>query len=471
MKSQSGGGSVGQSLRWVDPAAPEQTGSVGADLLVQRGLVARPVIGGSRLTRKRRGGFIPSIMTGPMSYGMITGPLAVFEARKMLSRKNRRGGGKKGNAWLAQKEEAKAILGEIGNPSAKNVLAYAAARRRGTANAESFLNAYRQRKVKQAQEFSEKRMAKAAAEASRKQKAEAEQAAKEAEKAAKEAEKAAKMAAKEAEKAKAMGAKEQAMAAKRAEKEAEKAAKKAEREAAKAAKAAARNETRRAKQAARNASKKVKEAPKPVSNERPPTQLQLRRQAEANAAAARAEMKKAKPGQTAWMTLIDEAQKKLEAEANGKATRKNAMRLASMIKKGENTGAFLANFRTRVRKTEAAPKPKTPPAPVAPAPPAEKPKGKTTAYTNALRTAYQTLREVGAPLAPNAARFASMTMKGQNTSAWLENFKSRRPKTNATAKAAKKPKTAKKALTAVKESNENNMQGYEENFESEKSNE
>ena len=465
MKSQAGGGSVGQSLRWVDPAAPEQTGSVGADLLVQRGLIARPAIGGSRRTRKRRGGFIPSIMTGPVSYGMITAPLAAFEARKMFSRKNRRGGGKKGNAWLAQKEEAKAILAEIGNPSAKNVLAYAAARRRGTANAESFLNAYRQRKVKQAEEFSEKRMAKAAAEASRKQKAEAEKAAKEAEKAAKEAERAAKVAAKEAEKAKAMGDKEQAMAAK-------KAAKKAEREAAKAAKAAARNETRRAKQAAKQAAKNAsKKAKTPVSNERPPTLLQLRRQAEANAAAARAEMKKAKPGQTAWMTLIEEAQKKLEAEANGKATRKNAMRLASMIKKGENTNAFLANFRTRVRKTEAAPKPKTPPAPVAPAPAAEKPKGKTTAYTNALRTAYQTLREVGAPLAPNAARFASMTMKGQNTSAWLENFKSRRPKTSATAKTVKKPKTAKKALTAVKESTENNMQGYEENFESESSNE
>lgn len=460
MKSHTGGGSVGQSLRWVDPAAPEQTGSVGADLLVQRGLVARPAIGGANTRRKRRGGFIPSIMSGPVSYGMITAPLAAFEARKMLSRKNRRGGGKKGNAWLAQKEEAKAILAEIGNPSAKNVLAYAAAMRRGTANAESFLNAYRQRKVKQAQEFSEKRMAKAETEASRRQKAEAEKAAKDAEKAAKEAEKAAKLAAKEAEKAKALAAKEQTMAAKKAEKEAEKAAKKAEREAEKAAKAAARNETRKAKQAARNASKKAKA---PVSNERPPTELQLRRQAQANAAAAMAEMKKARPGQTAWMTLIDQAQKKLEAEANGKATRKNAMRLASMIKKGENTNAFLANFRTRVRKTEAAP---------APVPVAEKPKGKTTAYTNALRTAYQTLREVGAPLAPNAARFASMTMKGENTSAWLENFKSRRPRTLATVKKEKKkPKSEKKALTAIKESNENNMQGYEENFESEKSNE
>jgi len=421
MRSQSGGGSVGQSLRWVDPAAPEQTGSVGADLLVQRGLVARPAIGGSIATRKRRGGFIPSIMSGPVSYGMITGPLAAFEARKMFSRKNRRGGGKKGNAWLAQKEEAKAILGEIGNPSAKNVLAYAAARRRGTANADSFLDSFRQRKVKQAEAISEKRMAKAAAQK----------------------------------------AKQQLLLAKKAEKEAEKEVKKAEREAAKAAKAAAKNETRKAKKAAKQKPK----TPTSNSNERPPTMAQLRREAEANAAAARAEMKKAKPGQTAWMTLVEEAQKKLEAEANGKATRKNAMRLASMIKKGENTGAFLETFRTRARKTEAVP---AAPAPPAPAPPAEPPKARKTAYTNALRTAYQTLREVGAPLAPNASRFASMTMKGENTSAWLNNFKSRRPKT---AKAAKKPKSAKKALTAVNESNENNMQGYEENFESEPSNE
>jgi regulator of replication initiation timing len=62
-----------------------------------------------------------------------------------------------------------------------------------------------------------------------------------------------------------------------------------------------------------------------------------------------------------------------------------------------------------------------------------------------------------------------MKMKGENTSAWLENFKTRRPLSMASTKKARKPKTkaVPKPLTAVKEENENEMQGYSENFESE----
>jgi hypothetical protein len=444
MPNQTGGGSIGQSLRYLDPQAPEQSANAGSDLLIQRGLIARPAIGGGSLatpshrrgcgTRKRKGGFYPSVMTGVASNGMLLVPAAAFAARRLLSGKTRKGGGVKGNAWKAQKEEAKAILAEIGNPSAKNVLAYAAARRRGNQTAEAFLNQYRQAKVGKAEQFSAKRLAKVAA-------------------------KEARVAETEALKA----AKEETRRLKKAAKEAEKLAAKA-----------IRDETRKLKKVMKPKAKAAEKPKTPVSNgERPPTELQLRRAAEANAAAAAAAAKanKKRESQSAWFSLINQAQKQLEGE--GKASRKNAMRLASLIKKGENTSGFLTNFKARTQKVKTPEKPKTPPStievPVTLAAKAKKPQSNASkAYFTALKTARETLSEVGAPTGPNMAKFASMTMKGQNTSAWLENFKSRRPKTLAT---AKKPRTAKaaakKALTAVKESNENNMQGYEEDFESE----
>lgn len=370
------------------------------------------------------------MMTGVASNGMLLVPAAAFAARRLLSGKTRKGGGAKGNAWKAQKEEAKAILGEIGKPSAKNILAYAAARRRGTQNAEAYLNQFRKSKVGKAEQFSAKRLAREAAKE-----------------------------AKGAEKAAIKAAKEETRRLKKVAKEAERALAKAMRE-----------ETRKRK--------KVQPKPTtPVSNkERPPTQFQLRKEAEANAAAAAAAVKgnKRRESQSAWFSLINQAQKQLQGE--GKASRKNAMKLASLIKKGENTTGFLTNFRTRTQKVKTPnrpneeEKPASIPVTLAPAPKAKKsPSAASKAYFTALKTARATLGEVGAPTGPNMAKFASMTLKGQNTSAWLENFKSRRPKTLAT---AKKPKTAKKVpakkgLTAIKESNENAMQGYSENFESE----
>lgn len=93
MPSQKGGGSVGQSLQYVDTSAPERSAPAGSNLLVERpsnGIV-RPAIGGSR---KKQGGFYPSVMSGVVSGGVVLTPMVALAARKLLTRKNRRGGGK-----------------------------------------------------------------------------------------------------------------------------------------------------------------------------------------------------------------------------------------------------------------------------------------------------------------------------------------------------------------------------------------
>ena len=164
MPKQHGGGSVGQSLRYVDTAAPEQSAPAGRDLLIERGLVVRPAIGGG--TRKR-GGFFPSVMSGIVDAGMMTLPLAGYSAQKLLSRKTRKGGAKMAK-WLAQKEEAKAMLAHYGKPSARNIQGYAIARRRGTNVAEEFLTNFRRRKQEKEEANQAKRAAKEAAKAEKK---------------------------------------------------------------------------------------------------------------------------------------------------------------------------------------------------------------------------------------------------------------------------------------------------------------
>jgi hypothetical protein len=404
MPNQSGGGSVGQSLQYVDPSAPERSASAGSDLLVQRGLVARPAIGGSRKRRgNNKGGFMPSIMAGVVDNAVVTGPLAAFAARKLWNnRKTRKGGGKKGNIWEAQKAEAKAILEEIAKPSAKNIIAFAAARRNGAASAQMYLNAFRQQKVKKAEEFSAKRIAKGEAAEARQRKQQEE----EAQRAAKKAEKEAKKAAADAEKA----AKQAAKAAAKATKEAEKVAK---------------GQTRRKKEA----------APVPVavaapkSNERAPTLMQIRREAAANVAAARAEAKAARRS------------RKVGNNATAAARRAHA----KAIEAREKAAAGANNTTAKKRKSPSA---------------AQK------AYFTALKSARETLGAFGKPKGPNMAKWASMKVKGQNTSAFEQNFRTRM----GTAKAAGPAGAgagAPKKLSAVAEAN--NMQGYSENFESESS--
>jgi hypothetical protein len=409
MPNQTGGGSVGQSLHYVDPSAPERSASAGSDLLVQRGLIARPAIGGSRKRRgNNKGGFMPSIMAGVVDNAVVTGPLAAFAARKLWNnRKTRKGGGKKGNIWEAQKAEAKAILEEIAKPSAKNIIAFAAARRNGAASAQSYLNAFRQQKVKKAEEFSAKRIAKGEAAEARQRKQQEE----EAQRAAKKAEKEAKKAAADAEKA----AKQAAKAAAKATKEAEKVAK---------------GQTRRKKAVA---AAPVVEAPvavaAPKSNERAPTLMQIRREAAANVAAARAEAKAARRS------------RKVGNNATAAARRAHA----KAIEAREKAAAAGNNTTAKKRKSPSA---------------AQK------AYFTALKSARETLGAFGKPKGPNMAKWASMKVKGQNTSAFEQNFRTRM----GTAKAAGPAGAgagAPKKLSAVAEAN--NMQGYSENFESESS--
>jgi len=394
MPSQRGGGSVGQSLQYVDPSAPEQSAPAGRNLLVERGLIARPAIGGGTRKRNNKGGFMPSIMAGVVDNAVIAAPLAAYAARKLLNnRKTRKGGGKKGNIWEAQKANAKAILEEIAKPSAKNIIAFAAARRDGPAAAQAYLNAFRQQKVKKAEEFSAKRMAKGEAAEARQRKQQEEALQREAKKAEREAKKAAA----EAEKA----AKVAAKAAEKATKEAEKAAKKLEK-----------NQTRRLKAKAAPAA--------PKSNERAPTLAQIRREAEANVAAARAA---------------------LAAEKKARRSRKNA----AQAKHGKAIEAREAATAKKSKEPSAGQK----------------------AYFNALKSARTALGEFGKPKGPNMAKWASLKVKGQNTSAFEQNFRTRMTTAKGAEAAGAGP--APKALSAVAE--ENNMQGYEENFESEPKNE
>jgi hypothetical protein len=416
MPTQKGGGSIAQSLRYVDPAAPERSASAGSDLLKESGLIARPAIGGG--TRKsRKGGFYPSVMTGVVNAGVVLAPLTALAARKLFSRKARKGGGKKGERFLADKEEAKRQLENIGKPSAANVLAFVAAKRRGSAAAEEYVNGFRKKKQN----------------------------------------------------------KEEANQAKRRMKEEKKAAKAAERAAKKA--------TRKAKKPASTVSSASNSNSNSNNNNyRPPTKAQLLREAEENAAKAKAEAKKPlKNSQVAWLSLIANAQQKLKA--NGVPTRKNAMVYASLLKqgKGEEASAFLANFRGRSRKVNAKAKAMTPPASEAPKKATAANNGSTKkrkspspaqkAYFEALSTAKTVLGTLGKPKASNRAKWASLKVSKKNNAAeslakFEQNFATRM-----TMAPAKTNKPAKKPLTALNEANENNMQGYSENFESESSNE
>jgi len=437
MPKQQGGGSVGQSLKYVDPAAHEQTAGAGTDLLKQNGLILRPSIGGSVAapshrgggTRKKRGGFFPSVMTGVVNAGVYLAPVAAIAGRRLFSQKQRRGGGKKGNLFRAQKEEAKSELDVIGKASAANVLAFVAAKRRGSAAAEEYITKFRNKKLEKAVELEGKRIAKE-------------------------------------------------------EKKAARASKKASKKAKKPAAAASRSRSR-----SRSAS--ASEASNNSDSYRPPTKAQLMREAEENAARARAEAKKPlKNSQVAWFSLIDNAAKRLAG--NGVPTRKNAMRYASLLKQGKNVeaSAFLANFRARSRKSNkkpaasaagnnsgakpAAKKAKKPAANNGETKKRKSPSPAQKAYFEALRTARATLGMVGKPKPANMAKWASLKVSKKNNApaslaAFEENFRSR----VSAAPAAAPKKEAKKALSAVAEANNNanNMQGYSENFESESNSE
>jgi hypothetical protein len=446
MVNQRGGGSVGQSLRYVDPAAPEQSAPAGSDILKQQGLIVRPAIGGGK-TRKRKGGFFPSVMAGVVDNGMLSIPLAGYVARKLMNHKSRKGGGKKAERWQAEREEAKLKLLEYGKPSAQNIQKYAVAKRRGSESAEEFLIEFRKKKQEKAE-------------------------------------------ANEAKKRLKQRERNEKKAAKTREREEKKAAKQREREEKKAAKAA----TKKNKPVRKERTKKAKKetvVPKGThlffDNEgrvinKPKNEpfASLAKKVEAPAKTRKSPSNKSKR----YFEELRRAREYLSTV--GVPTGPNMSKYASMMIKGENANAWLENFKARrpltmatkkARKAvkpkspaEARPKPKTPnmPKPKTPeeAPPKTRksPSNKSKRYFEELRKAREYLSTVGAPTGPNMSKYASMMIKGENASAWLENFKTRRPLGMATRKSRKPKTTAKaasaaavkpKALTVVKEENEN----------------
>jgi hypothetical protein len=443
MPKQQGGGSVGQSLRYVDPAAPERAASAGSDLLKQDGLIVRPAIGGAN-TRKRKGGFFPSVMAGVVDNGMFSIPLAGFVARKLMSHKSRKGGGKKAERWQAEREEAKSKLLEYGKPSAQNIQKYAVAKRRGTEVADEFLLNFRKRKQEKAE-------------------------ANEAKKRAKQRER------------------NEKKAAKTREREEKKAAKQREREEKKAA-------TKKNKPARKGQTKKAKREPVVFKgthlffNNEGRVITKARNEAFASLAKkveAPKELKTRKSPSNKSKMYFEQLRKAREYLSTvGAPTGPNMSKYASMVLKGENTKEWLENFKTRrplgmaTKKARKVAKPKTPeeakpktpnmPKPKTPeeAPPKTRksPSNKSKRYFEELRKAREYLSSVGAPTGPNMSKYASMKLKGENTSAWLENFKTRRPLGMATKK-TRKPKTTAKAasavsakpkgLSVVKEENEN----------------
>ena len=132
-----------QPLSYTDTSYKEPSSWAGSNLQVQNDLILRPRIGGSRGSRRSKGGFYPSIMKGVVDGGVYLAPLAALTGRRMFTRKN--GGGKK-ESWARNRGEAKVSLERYGKPSAVNVNKYAALKRKDTRKAADFKRAYIQRK-------------------------------------------------------------------------------------------------------------------------------------------------------------------------------------------------------------------------------------------------------------------------------------------------------------------------------------
>ena len=399
MPTQKGGGSVGQSLQYMDVGAKEQTASAGGDLLAREGQIVRPAIpvlrGGTQ--KQKKGGFIPSIMTGVVNNGVYLAPLVGITAKRLMNdmqvgtRKHRgkkgktmkhRGGAKK-DQWIKNQTAARAVLAEpsmverFGKPSAVNVNKFAVARRKGPKAAEDFLEEYQVRKLMS--------------------------------------------------KTKKVG----------------KGKKKA------AAPALAFSESR----------KVVKRVPKVAKAPAVP-----------------------KVGKAAWKTLINQAHNRLRRE-EGRGTRANAMKFAALLKKGENTTAFLTGLRAKPAakaKTAKASRKASPPAQTvntdpelvalmarqaaeeaaaaaaskkatskkttakkataaASAAPVGEAAGRkvTPPYFRELREARTFLSQYGVPRGPNMSEYVKLKRKGESTAVIVNRVQSRAgPGTAAAAKAA-----------------------------------
>jgi hypothetical protein len=92
-----GGAATAFPLKYFDPSASEPSVSAGRDLLKAIPPIGiRPRIGGSRKSRrvikKRKGGFVPSVMGGFISAASkYIVPIALFAGYKMMTRKGKKG--------------------------------------------------------------------------------------------------------------------------------------------------------------------------------------------------------------------------------------------------------------------------------------------------------------------------------------------------------------------------------------------
>lgn len=474
MPAQKGGGSVGQSLKYVDVTAPEQTAGAGSNVLVERGLIARPAIsmrGGS--TRKKRGGFYPSVMKGIINAGMVTGPLVAMTARRMMSRKSRKGGGKKGEVWKRNKNEAKSILEHYGKPSAGNIQAFAIEKRRGTGPAEEYIESFKKRKQEKAEKDEAIKQAK-------------------------------------------LQVKLEKKAVRNAEREKTKRNKDAAKAAAKAMKAATKKNKPvkavkpKATKAVKPASPKLspannafwndlfgKNAPKVSAENKAlwesllnnaPKAASLKAASPKAVAAVEAKVKtpkKAKAKKTATVAAAASASANVSAVKVKTVKTAKVKKTATVAANANAVPVSAAKPKTaKVKKTATVAANANAVAVAVTAAKAKTAKVKRTApasekfeqYSKNLRDARTYLGTIGAPTGPNMSGYVKTKRAGDEAAlrSWIENFKTRRPLSMATKKAAKAktkaatPKVKSKALTAVKEENEENeMQGYSENFEPE----
>ncbi len=90
-KTRKGGAATAFPLKYFDPSAPTPDAAAGRNLLHASGMGIRPKIGGSRKTKRSRGGFVPSVMGGFLaSASKYIAPLALFAGYKLLTRKDKK---------------------------------------------------------------------------------------------------------------------------------------------------------------------------------------------------------------------------------------------------------------------------------------------------------------------------------------------------------------------------------------------
>lgn len=154
-KSKRGGGSIQQPLDYIDKSYGTPNAPAGQNLLVEQGGIARPMIGG----------FFPSVMKGVVNSGAFLGPLVAIEAKRMMNgngtRKRRGGGTTKQENWKRNFALAGELLRKHGKARGPNITKYAVALRKDPAAAAAFLEEFKAREFARQQEEATKKTRKA----------------------------------------------------------------------------------------------------------------------------------------------------------------------------------------------------------------------------------------------------------------------------------------------------------------------